>query len=128
MTWRAPGHTWHSWAFVAALCIFAYASCQSLTGCTPSQRRAVVHVVADNCERLELPAPVCVAIEDLGPLLAVLLAAQREGRDAEVEIRDGGGVSHVYTVPLARIPGAVGSVSRAAIVASNRPGIPEGSR
>lgn len=99
-----------------------------LDACTPSQRRAVVHVVADNCEQLELPAPVCVAIEDLAPLLAVLLAAQREGRDAEVEVRDVNGISHTFTVPLARIPGAVGSVSRAAIVASNRPGLPEGSK
>jgi len=95
--------------------------------CTPSQRRAVVHVVADNCERLELPAPVCVAIEDLGPLLAVLLAAQREGRDAEVEIRDSGGVSHVYIVPLARIPGAVGAVTGAAVGAANRSAVPKGS-
>lgn len=99
--------------------------------CTPSQRRAVAHVVANNCEILELPAPVCVAIEDLAPMLAVLLAAQREGRDAEVEVRDVGGVSHVYVVPLARIPGAVGAVTGAAVGAAtrrNNPGIPEGSR
>ena len=135
-----PQH-WTRWAALAILCVVTYgfvasaASC--LSGCTPSQRRAVVHVVADNCERLELPEPVCVAVEDLAPLLAVLLAAQKAGHDAEVEILDAHGVSHVFVVPLARIPGAVGAVTGAAVGAanrsavpkgSNRPGIPEGSR
>lgn len=120
MTWRAPASAWYSWAIVAAVCVFAYASCQSLTGCTPSQRRAVVHVVADNCEKLELPEPVCVAVEDLAPLLAVLLAAQKAGEDAVVQVHDAHGVSHEFVVPLARIPGAVGSVTGAAVGAANR--------
>jgi hypothetical protein len=82
----------------------------------------VVHVVADNCERLDLPEPVCVAVEDLAPFLAVLLAAQRAGKDAEVEVHDGNGVSHVLVVPLAAIPTAVGKVSGAAVGASQRGG------
>lgn len=119
MSWNGR-QAWHSWALVAALCVFAYASCQSLAGCTPAARKAVVHVVADNCERLELPEPVCVAVEDLAPLLAVLLAAQREGRDAVVQVHDAHGVSHEYVIPLARIPGAVGAVTGAAVGAANR--------
>lgn len=140
MTWNGARH-WTHWAAVAILSALAYglvaagSSCV-LGGCTSSQRRAVVHVVADNCERLELPEPVCVAVEDLAPFLAVLLAAQREGRDAVVEVREPSGV-RVVTVPLARIPGAVGAVSGAAVGAANRsespngsnyPGFPEGSR
>lgn len=124
MTWHARPQTWTRWAALTILCVVTYgvvgsaASC--LSGCTPSQRRAVVHVVADNCERLELPEPVCVAAEDLAPFLAVLLAAQREGRDAVVQVRDAHGVSHEYVIPLARIPGTVGAVSGAAIGAANR--------
>jgi hypothetical protein len=120
MTWRESPQSWTRWAFVALACIGLYSACESLCACTSSQRRAVVHVVADNCERLELPEPVCVAVEDLAPFLAVLLLAQREGRDAEVEVRDGNGVSHVLVVPLAAIPTAVGKVSGAAVGAANR--------
>lgn len=123
MTWNGARH-WTHWAAVAILSVLAYgfvaAGSSCVLGCSAAQRRAVVHVVADNCERLELPEPVCVAVEDLAPFLAVLLAAQREGRDAEVEIRDASGVSHVYVVPLARIPGAVGAVSGAAVGAASR--------
>ena len=137
MTWRARPQSWAHWAFVALLCVGLYSACESLCAFSAAQRKAVVHVVAENCERLELPEPVCVAVEDLAPLLAVLLAAQKAGHDAEVEILDAHGVSHVFVVPLARIPGAVGAVTGAAVGAanrsavpkgSNRPGIPEGSR
>lgn len=127
MTWREQPQTWTRWAFVALACIGLYSACESLCACTSSQRKAVVHVVADNCERLELPEPVCVAVEDLAPFLAVLLAAQREGRDAVVQVRDERGISHEYVVPLASIPGAVGAVSGAAVGAANRSAIPNGS-
>lgn len=140
MSWDGR-RSWAYWAFVSILSVFAYGAITAwvscVAGCSSSQRRAVVHVVAENCERLELPEPVCVAVEDLAPFLAVLLAAQREGRDAVVQVRDAHGVSHEYVIPLARIPGAVGAVSGAAIGAANRsespkgsnyPGIPEGSR
>lgn len=131
MTWHARPQSWTRWAALCILCVVTYgvvgsaASC--LSGCTPSQRRAVVHVVADNCERLELPEPVCVAVEDLAPFLAVLLAAQRAGEDAVVEVREPSGV-RVVTVPLARIPGAVGAVTGAAVGAANRPRSSEGSK
>lgn len=124
MTWNGRPQSWTRWAALCILCVVTYgvvgsaASC--LSGCTPSQRRAVVHVVADNCERLELPEPVCVAVEDLAPLLAVLLAAQKAGEDAVVQVRDAHGVSHEFVVPLARIPGAVGAVTGAAVGAANR--------
>lgn len=123
MSWDGR-RSWAYWAFVSILSVFAYGAITAwvscVAGCSSSQRRAVVHVVADNCERLELPEPVCVLVDDLAPMLAALLLAQREGRDAEVEVRDGTGRSHVFVVPLARIPGAVGSVSRAAIGAADR--------
>lgn len=122
MTWNGGRH-WTHWAAVVVLSVLSYgmvaAGSSCVLGCTSTQRRAV-HVVAENCERLELPEPVCVLVDDLAPLLSVLLLAQREGRDAEVEVRDGTGRSHVFVVPLARIPGAVGSVSRAAIGAADR--------
>jgi len=120
MTWRARPQSWTHWAFVALLCVGLYSACESLCACSAAQRKAVVHVVAENCERLELPEPVCVAVEDLAPFLAVLLAAQREGRDAVVQVRDAHGVSHELVIPLARIPGAVGSVTGAAVGAANR--------
>lgn len=133
----AEPRSWAFWALAVIAGIAIFACVRALTGCTSAQRKAVVHVVADNCERLDLPEPICVAVEDLAPLLAVLLAAQKAGEDAVVQVRDAHGVSHEFVVPLARIPGAVGAVSGAAIGAANRsespngsnsPKIPEGSR
>lgn len=91
----------------------------SFPGCSSAARREAVHVVDENCERLSLPEPVCVAIDQLGPLLALLLAAQRDGVDASFEVREPSG-PRVVVVPLARIPGAIGEVSGAAARAAAR--------
>lgn len=109
--------------FVSALFVLVYAVlCVTMINCTPSARRVVVHAVTENCEMLELPLKVCVAIEELAPILEVLLIAQKEGRDAELTVHMRDGSRETFVVPLARIPGAVGSITGAAMGASLRRG------
>lgn len=103
------------WRAISALLIAAQLCLLgvSFPACSSAARREVIHVVDENCERLSLPEPVCVAVSELGPLLALLLAAQRDGVDAVVEVHEPAGARTVV-VPHARIPGAIGEVSGAA--------------
>lgn len=96
--------------------------CVAMINCTPSARRLVVHAVTENCETLELPLKVCVAVEELAPILEVLLLAQKEGKDAELTVHLANGSRETFVVPLARIPGAVGSITGAASLAAQRRG------
>lgn len=96
--------------------------CVALVNCTTSARRVVVHAVTENCEMLELPLKVCVAVEELAPILEVLLLAQKEGKDAALTVHMRDGSRETFVVPLARIPGAVGSITGAASLAAQRRG------
>ena len=107
--------------FLSSLFVLVYAVlCVSMINCTPGVRKLVVHAVTENCEMLELPLKVCVAIEELAPILDVLLLAQKEGKDAELTVHMRDGSRETFIVPLARIPGAVGSITGAAMGASLR--------
>jgi hypothetical protein len=111
--------------FLSSLFVLVYAVlCVTMINCTPGARKLVVHAVTENCETLELPLKVCVAIEELAPILDVLLLAQKEGKDAELTVHMRDGSRETFIVPLARIPGAVGSITGAAMGASLRRGAP----
>lgn len=93
---------------IVALSLATYASVVVATNCTPAQRGAVVHAATD-CRVVDLPPPVCVSPVDAVLVLAELVDADREDRDAVLELHGPDGV-RVVTVPRLLVRAAADGV------------------
>lgn len=79
--------------------------------CTTQQRAAVVHA-ATECRVVDLPPPICVSPVDAVAVLAELVSADADDRDAVLELHGPDGV-RVVTVPRALVRAAADAIGEA---------------
>ena len=72
---------WTYWLGIVALSLAIYAAVVFATHCTPAERSKIAHAVQD-CRVIDLPPPICVSPVDAVLVLAELVDADREDRDA----------------------------------------------
>jgi hypothetical protein len=96
------------WTYIVALSLSTYAAVVVATNCTPSQRRAAVHAATD-CRVIELPPPICVSPVDAVLVLAELVDADREDRDAVLVVSGPDG-ERTVTVPRLLVRAAADGV------------------